>query len=85
MSLLQEMEKHGLADCEFNRNLVKESYGTLCHISEYYNDKNNGYQHGINLYDNEDLDEPIECIWFKTESERQKFIDDENITIMKDN
>lgn len=22
MSLLQEMEKHGLADCEFNRNMI---------------------------------------------------------------
>jgi len=24
MSLLQEMETHGLADCEFNRKLLKE-------------------------------------------------------------
>jgi len=25
MSLLSEIEKHGLADCEFNRQLMKES------------------------------------------------------------
>jgi len=25
MSLLQEMEKHGLADCEFNRKLLKKT------------------------------------------------------------
>jgi hypothetical protein len=24
MSLLQEMEKHGLADCEFNRKLLQQ-------------------------------------------------------------
>lgn len=26
MSLLQEMETHGLADCEFNRKLLKDQY-----------------------------------------------------------
>ena len=25
MSLLQEIEQHGLADCEFNRNIINES------------------------------------------------------------
>jgi hypothetical protein len=25
MSLLQEIEQHGLADCEFNRNIMNES------------------------------------------------------------
>ena len=54
-----------------------QSYGTLCHISDYYNDKNNGYEYGINLYDNEDLDEPIESIWFKSESERNEFINED--------
>jgi hypothetical protein len=29
MSLLQEMEKHGLADCEFNRNLTKKKYRAI--------------------------------------------------------
>jgi len=58
-----------------------ESYGTLCHISDYYNDKNNGYLYGVNLYDNEYLDEPIECIWFKSETKRQDFINEENIII----
>jgi hypothetical protein len=61
-----------------------QSYGTLCHISNYYSDKNNGYEYGINLYDNEYLDEPIESIWFKSESERDKFINEENITIVKE-
>lgn len=26
MSLLQEIEKHGLADCEFNRKLTKDRF-----------------------------------------------------------
>jgi hypothetical protein len=26
MSLLQEMETHGLADCEFNRQLLQEAF-----------------------------------------------------------
>lgn len=29
MSLLQEMEKHGLADCEFNRQLLKGGSMTI--------------------------------------------------------
>jgi len=60
-----------------------KSYGRLCHISDYYRDKNNGFLYGIDLYDNENLDEPIDCVWFKSEAKRQEFIDEENITIVE--
>jgi hypothetical protein len=60
------------------------TYGTLCHISDYYRDKNNGFLFGIDIYDNQDLDEPLDCIWFKSESARQKFINEENIIIVED-
>jgi hypothetical protein len=59
-------------------------YGTLCHISDYYNDKNNGYEYGVNIYDNEDLDTPLECIWFKSELKRQEFIDQDELIIVED-
>jgi hypothetical protein len=36
MSLLQEIEQHGLADCEFNRNLLGEQ--TMKQIETYTND-----------------------------------------------
>ena len=60
------------------------TYGTLCHITDYYTGQNNGFKFGVNTYDNEYLDEPLDCIWFKSENERQKFINDENI-IIKEN
>jgi hypothetical protein len=34
MSLLQEMEKHGLADCEFNRNLLSDSISIEWHFTD---------------------------------------------------
>lgn len=37
MSLLQEMQQHGLADCEFNRQLIGDQ--TMKQIEEYTNEK----------------------------------------------
>ena len=34
MSLLQEMEKHGLADCKFNRNLLPDSISIEWHFTD---------------------------------------------------
>ena len=60
------------------------TFCTLCHITDYYTGQNNGFKYGVNTYDNENLDQPLDCIWFKSENERQKFINDENI-IIKEN
>jgi hypothetical protein len=37
MSLLQEIEQHGLADCEFNRNLLGDQ--NMKQIEEFINEK----------------------------------------------
>lgn len=69
MSLLQEMEKFGLADCEFNRNLTKQRYvikdnegGSFCEWS-FDNPPNEAEikEHFKRISDDEDLggDEPI--------------------------
>ena len=34
MSLLQEIEKYGLADCEFNRNLLPDSISIEWHFTD---------------------------------------------------
>jgi len=64
--------------------MITQKHGTLCHIRDYYNGFNNGYYYGVNLFDNEDLDEPLHLHWFKTKIERQNFIKEENIIIVKD-
>ena len=34
MSLLQEIEQHGLADCEFNRNLLPDEISISWHFAD---------------------------------------------------
>ena len=34
MSLLQEIEQHGLADCEFNRNLLPDEISINWHFTD---------------------------------------------------
>lgn len=68
MSLLQEIEKHGLADCEFNRKLLKRYVihdnegGNFCEWS-FDNPPNEAeiIEHFKRMSDDEDLggDEPI--------------------------
>ena len=37
-------------------------------------DNNNGYIYGINFLDDDDILNILDCMWFKTEKERQKAI-----------
>tara|TARA_R100001443_G_scaffold7950_3_gene17266 strand:- start:254 stop:445 length:192 start_codon:yes stop_codon:yes gene_type:complete len=37
-------------------------------------DNNNGYIYGINFLDDDDILNILDCMWFKTEKERQKVI-----------
>ena len=62
-------------------NQTSKRYGILSHIRDYYDGYSNGYYYGISEFDNEDLDEPIQSHWFKTEIERQNFVKEENIVI----
>jgi hypothetical protein len=66
MSLLQEMETHGLADCEFNRKLLAEEYEvqehTLC-----------GWENTWTTYDDEGNEVPST---FRTKEDAQAELDD---------
>ena len=50
MSLLQEIEKYGLADCEFNRNMDRFDY-YLDFMAMRLDDPNFRLMYGINDFD----------------------------------
>jgi hypothetical protein len=52
MSLLQEIEKHGLADCEFNRGLKMDRFDYYMEfMSMRLDDPDFSLMYGVNEYD----------------------------------
>lgn len=45
-------------------------------------DNNNGYIYGINFLDDKDILTITDCMWFKTEKEREEVINKEKLIII---
>lgn len=58
---------------------VDKMFMKRIHISDYYDDDNDGYVYGVHFYDeqHDDLGEmmAVDAEWFKTEAEREASIE----------